>query len=112
MTQISAAKRRPLTNSFASPVSFTVGTTVFPSFAPRAAARFVTQGRDRQALGVPHFSCEAAFLRDAMAAHAAQVGQRRRADPTLFGTAARQRDSGGKATCILRFLGDVFLSLP
>jgi hypothetical protein len=34
----------------------------------RAAARFVTQGRDRQALGVPNFSCEAAFLLDAMAA--------------------------------------------
>jgi hypothetical protein len=27
----------------------------------RASARFVTQGRERQALGVPNFSCEAAF---------------------------------------------------
>jgi hypothetical protein len=34
----------------------------------RAAARFVTQGRDCQALGVPIFSREAAFLLDAMAA--------------------------------------------
>jgi hypothetical protein len=68
MTHFSAAKRRPLTNSFATPVSFTVETTVLPSFAPRAAARFVTQGRDCQALGVPNFSCEAAFLLDAMAA--------------------------------------------
>jgi hypothetical protein len=68
MTHFSAAKRRPRTNAFATPVSFTVETTVLPSFAHRAAAQFETQGRDCQALGVPNFSCEAAFLLDAMAA--------------------------------------------
>jgi hypothetical protein len=36
MTQSSAAKRRPRTNAFATPMSFTVETTVLPSFAHRA----------------------------------------------------------------------------
>jgi hypothetical protein len=68
MTHFSAAKRRPLTNEIPTPVPLTVETTVLPSFAHRAAAQFVTQGRDCQALGVPIFSREAAFLLDAMAA--------------------------------------------
>ena len=42
MTQTSAARRRSLTNAFATRVSFTVGTTMLPSFAPRAATRIVT----------------------------------------------------------------------
>ena len=48
-------------NEIATPVPFTVETTVLPSLANRAAARFVTQGRDCQALGVPFFSRKAAF---------------------------------------------------
>jgi hypothetical protein len=36
MTESSAAKRRSRTNAFATPVSFTVETTVLPSFAHRA----------------------------------------------------------------------------
>ena len=68
MTHFSAAQRRAVIVQVATPVSFTVETTVLPSFAPCAATRYVTQGRDCQALGVPNFSCEAAFLLDAMAA--------------------------------------------
>ena len=42
MTHSSAAKRRSLTNAFATRVSFTVETTMLPSFAHRAATRIVT----------------------------------------------------------------------
>ncbi len=49
-------------------VSFTVETTVPPLSRPARQREIVTQGRDRQALGVPNFSREAAFLLDAMAA--------------------------------------------
>jgi hypothetical protein len=48
-------------------VSFTVETTVLPSFAHRAAARFVTREGPSSSHD-PNFSREAAFLLNAMAA--------------------------------------------
>ena len=45
MTQTSAAKRCPLTNEIATPVPFTVETTVLPSFVHHAAARLENLGR-------------------------------------------------------------------